>query len=154
LGVLAGYGYKNHFALYWALGIWMVGALVFGIADRLGEMRPADPHVLAEAHYQETLVPPTDYEPVNALLYSADIFLPIVELGQQQYWIPRNAGERAPDAKAVFPRLARPAATALDWLFGGWLPKAYYYFEIGMGWLLVSIVIAGFSGLLGHAREE
>jgi hypothetical protein len=154
LGALAGYGYKNHYALYWALGVWLLGALVFGVADRLGEMRPADPHVLAEAHYQATLLPPTDYEPVNALLYSADIFLPIVELGQQQYWIPRNAGERAPDAKAAFPRLHHSLLPVMNWLFGGWLPKAYYYFEIAMGWLLVSIVIAGFSGLLGHAREE
>ena len=34
------------------------------------------------------------------------------------------------------------------------MPKAYYYFEIAMGWLLVSIVIAGFSKFLGHAGED
>ncbi len=154
LGLLAGYGYKSHYALYWALGVWLVGALVFGVADRLGQLRPADPHVLAEEHYQETLRPPTDYEPIKPALYSLDLLLPIVDIGQEEYWLPRDAGERPSNAKAAFPRLAKPAASALDWLFGGWLPKAYYYFEIAMGWLLVSIVIAGFSGLLGHAREE
>jgi len=154
LGALAGYGYKNHYAFYWALGVWLLGALVFGVADRLGEMRPADPHVLAEAHYQETLRPPTDYEPVKPALYSLDLLLPIIEIGQQEYWIPRDADERTPDARAAFPRLHHSLVLAVNWLFSGWLAKAYYYFEIGMGWLLVSIVIAGFSGLLGHAREE
>lgn len=153
-GALAGHGYKNHRALYWALGVWLLGALIFGIADRLGTMRPADPHVLAEAHYQETLRPPTDYEPLKPALFSADIFIPIVDLGQQEFWLPRDAGERKADAAAAFPRLHHSLVPAVNWLFSGWLPKAYYYFEISMGWLLVSIVIAGFSGLLGHAREE
>jgi hypothetical protein len=153
-GALAGYGYKNHRALYWALGVWLLGALILGVADRLGAMRPADPHVLAEAHYQETLRPPTDYESVKPALYSLDLLLPIVEIGQEEYWIPRDPGEKPLDARAAFPRLHRSLVPAVNWLFSGWLPKAYYYFEIGMGWLLVSIVIAGFSGLLGHAREE
>ncbi len=119
LGVLAGYGYKNHYALYWALGVWLAGGAVFATADRLGEMRPADPHVLVDERYLETEVPPPDYEPVNPLVYSADIFLPIVQLGQQEYWIPRNAGEREPSAQAAFPRLHHSLVPALNWLFGG-----------------------------------
>jgi len=51
------------------------------------------------------------------------------------------------------PRISGEFA-AIDWLFGAWLQKAYYYFAIAMGWVLVSIAIAGFSGLLGHAKEE
>jgi hypothetical protein len=153
-GALAGYGYKNHYALYWALGIWLFGALIFGVANQLGQLRPADPHVLAEAHYEETGIPPRDYEPVKPALYSLDLLLPIVEIGQEQFWLPRDPGEHKADAQAAFPRLHHSLVPAANWLFGGWLPKAYYYFEIAMGWLLVSIVIAGFSGLLGHAREE
>ena len=67
---------------------------------------------------------------------------------------PRDAGERAADAARAFPRLPGWAAATLDWLFGGWLPKGYYYFEIAMGWILVSIAVAGFSGHLGHKSEE
>jgi len=154
IGALAGYGYKNHYALYWALGVWLLGALVFGTANRLGEMRPASEHVLVEQEYKTTGRPPADYEPLNPAFYSADLLLPIIDIGQERYWLPRNGGERRPDVQSAFPHLASPFANALNWLFGGWLPKAYYYFEIAMGWLLVSIVIAGFSGLLGHAREE
>jgi hypothetical protein len=154
LGALAGYGFRNHRALYWAVSIWLFGALVFGVADRLDQMRPADPHVLAEARYQETGHVPRDYEPVKPVIYSLDLFLPIVEIGQVEYWIPRDAGERPANARAVFPRLPAPVASAVDWAFGGWLPKAYYYFETAMGWLLVSIVLAGFSGLLGRAGDD
>jgi hypothetical protein len=104
---------------------------------------------LARAHTIARQV--TDGAP---LLCSADILLPIVDIGQKRRWLPRDAGEHPPDAALAFPRLPQQVAPALHWLFGGWLPKTYYYFEIAMGWALVSIVIAGFSGLLGHAREE
>jgi hypothetical protein len=154
LGPLAGYGYKNHYALNWAVGVWLVGALVFGVSNQLDMMRPASEHVLIEEEYKHTGLPPKDYEPLNALFYSADLLLPIVDIGQERYWIPRNAGEKTPDAATALPRLARSVAKAVDWIFGGWLPKAYYYFEIAMGWLLVSIVIAGFSKVLGHPGEE
>ena len=77
LGILAGHGYEGHQALYRAPGVWLTGAAIFGVADRLRQMRP-DPNVLAEAHYQETGAPPTDYEPVNSLIYSPDILPPNV----------------------------------------------------------------------------
>jgi hypothetical protein len=154
LGPLSGYGYKNHYALIWALGIWLAGALVFAGADRVGMMRPASEHVVLEAEYQRTGHPPPDYEPLNPVFYSADLLLPIVDIGQERYWIPRNAGEKHSGSGEAFPNLPAPIAKAATRLFTGWLPKAYYYFEIAMGWLLVSIVIAGFSKLLGHAQEE
>jgi hypothetical protein len=154
LGPLSGYGYKNHYALGWALGIWLFGAVIFGMADHLGMMRPASEHVVLEQEYQRTGHPPPDYEPLNPLFYSADLLLPIVDIGQERYWIPRNGGEKQPDSAAAFPSAPARIARALTWLFSGWLPKAYYYFEIAMGWLLVSIVLAGFSKFLGHAKED
>jgi hypothetical protein len=154
LRVFAGHGYKNYYALYWAIGVWLLGGTVFGVADRLGEMRPASEHVIVEETYQRTGRIPKDYEPLKPLLFSADILTPIVDFGQKRAWLPRDAGERAPDAAAAFPQLPESAGRALNWLFGGWLPKAYYCFEIAMGWLLVSIVIAGFSGHLGRERED
>lgn len=154
LGLVAGHGYKSYYALYWALGVWLAGGAVFGVAQRLGEMRPASEHVLVEERYRRTGEIPKDYEPLKPLLYSADILLPIVDIGQERFWLPRDAGERPANAAAAFPHLPGSAAATLDWLFGGWLPKAYYYFEIAMGWILVSIAVAGFSGHLGHKGEE
>jgi hypothetical protein len=154
LRIFAGHGYKNYYALYWAIGVWLVGGAVFGVADRLGEMRPASEHVIVDETYQRTGRIPKDYEPLKPILFSADVLTPIVDFGQKHAWLPRDAGERVPDAAAAFPRLPESAGHALNWLFGGWLPKAYYYFEIAMGWLLVSIVIAGLSGLLGREGDR
>lgn len=154
LGPLSGYGYRNHYALFWALAIWLTGAVVFAMANDLGMMRPASEHVLLEHEYRQTGHPPPDYEPIDPLFYSADLLLPIVDIGQERYWIPRNAGERPVNAAKAYPFLPAAAARAVDTLVGGILPKAYYYFEIAMGWLLVSIAIAGFSKLIGHPQQE
>jgi hypothetical protein len=154
LGMVAGHGYKSYYALYWALGVWLIGGGVFTIADRLNQMRPASEHVLVDESYRRTGEIPKDYEPLKPLFYSADILLPIVDIGQERFWLPRDAGERPPNAAMAFPNLPHWSAALLDLLFGGWLPKGYYYFEIAMGWVLVSIAIAGFSGHLGHKGEE
>jgi len=154
LGIFAGYGYRTQRALYWAVGVWLVGAVVFGLASQLSQMRPASEHVIVEADYQQTGKIPRDYEPLKPALYSLDLLLPIVELGQERFWLPRDAGERNPNAAAAFPRLPSWTARALDWLIGGWLPKAYYYFEIAMGWVLITTAIAGFSGHLRRGEKD
>jgi hypothetical protein len=154
LGLVAGHGYKSYYALYWALAVWLVGGVVFSVADRLGQMRPASEHVLVDDSYRRTGEIPKDYEPLKPFLYSADILLPIVDIGQEKFWLPRDSGERPANAATAFPHAPRWVASALNWLFGGWIQKTYYYFEIAMGWLLVSIALAGFSGHLGHKGEE
>jgi hypothetical protein len=154
LGLVAGHGYKSYYALYWALAVWLIGGVIFSVADRLGQMRPASEHVLVDDSYRRTGEIPKDYEPLKPFLYSADILLPIVDIGQEKFWLPRDAGERPTNAATAFPHAPRWVAYMLNWLFGGWIQKSYYYFEIAMGWVLVSIAIAGFSGRLGHKGEE
>jgi hypothetical protein len=117
-------------------------------------MRPASEHVIVEESYQRTGQIPRDYEPLKPLLYSADILLPIVDIGREKFWLPRDPGEQAPDAARHFPNLPRLLTDTLDRLYGGWLAKGFYYFEIAMGWVLVTIALAGFSGHLGKGREE
>jgi hypothetical protein len=154
LGLLAGHGYKTYYAIYWALGVWLIGGVIFSVANCLGQMRPASEHVLVDDSYRRTGEIPKDYEPLKPFLYSADILLPIVDIGQEKFWLPRDAGERPANAATAFPHVPRWVAIVLNWLFGGWLQKSYYYFEIAMGWVLASIAIAGFSGHLGHKSEE
>jgi hypothetical protein len=152
--MLAGHGYKSYYAIYWALAVWLVGGMIFSVAERLSQMRPASEHVLVDESYRRTGEIPKDYEPLKPFLYSADILLPVVDIGQERFWLPRDAGERPANAATAFPHLPRLVATLVDLLFGGWLPKSYYYFEIAMGWVLASIAIAGFSGRLGHKGED
>lgn len=154
LGPLSGYGYRTHWALYWALGIWLAGSLVFAAANDFGMMRPASEHVLVDEEYKKTGAVPRDYEPLKPMIYSADLLLPIIEIGQDRYWIPRDASEAGQAIARKLPHASDSPSVRSAALVFGWLPKTFYYLEIAMGWLLVSIVIAGFSKVLRHVQED
>jgi hypothetical protein len=67
-------------------------------------MRPASEQVVTDTDYRLTGLPPRDYEPLNPLFYSVDLLLPIIDIGQERYWIPHNAGENS-EAERLFPML-------------------------------------------------
>lgn len=62
---------------------------------------------------------PTDYVTFQPLAYSMDVFIPILDLQQETSWMPKT----------------------------GWF-RAYMWFHIVMGWVLTTIAVAGFSGLI------
>lgn len=64
------------------------------------------------------------YPEFNAEMYSLDVILPVMEIGQKQYW--------------------RPDPTKP----GGGAVLNYYYFLSVIGWALSLLAIAGFSGLV------
>ncbi len=66
------------------------------------------------------------YPAFNALVYSADTLLPIVQLEMQQFWIP-------------------DAAAASPW---GRAARLFLWFQIVAGWALSLLAVAGFSGLI------
>ena len=93
-----------------ALGVWLIGGVIFSVANCLDQMRPASEHVLVDDSYRRTGEIPKDYEPLKPFLYSADILLPIVDIGQEKFWLPRDAGERPTNAATAFPRAGLAAA--------------------------------------------
>ena len=64
------------------------------------------------------------YPDFNAGIYAADLLVPLVDLGQQDRWVPDERGQR------------------------GWLAKALVYASIVAGWGLSLLAVAGFSGLV------
>ena len=66
----------------------------------------------------------SSYPEFNGGLYSLDVMLPVMEIGQKQYWRPDPA---------------KP---------GGGAVLNYYYFLSIIGWALSLLAIAGFSGLV------
>jgi hypothetical protein len=101
LDLTVGYGYRTWQAAVWLLGLLLVGTWVFDRAypvDMVAAKRPAPP-----------------FHPV---VYTLDVLLPIVDLGQQSAWLPRGA--------------------ALGW---SWV-------LIGAGWVLTTAVVAGLTGIL------
>ncbi|MGD1907857.1 MAG: hypothetical protein ACFB0C_17975 [Leptolyngbyaceae cyanobacterium] len=73
-----------------------------------------------------------DYPVFNALVYSIDVFIPIVDLHQQSYWLP-NAN--------------RGADVVFSFKWGAFL-RWYFWFHIASGWFFSSLWIAGFTGLV------
>ena len=101
LYVTVGYGYRNWLAAVWLGALLVLGSLVFASAYP------------AHMHRAAPVVP--SFQPV---IYALDVLLPIVDLGQQQAWIPQGP------------------ALACSWLL------------TGTGWILTTAVVAGLTNAL------
>jgi hypothetical protein len=104
LDVLVGYGYRTWVAGIWLVGFWLVGWAVF---DR------------AHAHHELVLAKPGTLHPgFEGAVYALDILLPVVDLQQQNVWIPTGGVKW--------------------WAWGAILA----------GWVLTTAVVAALTGLL------
>jgi hypothetical protein len=94
--VTVGYGYRLQLALFWLAALWLAGALVFGFA---GSAEHPDP--IARGESGACVVSPSadpvaeqpgycgDFTPA---LYSLDLLIPVVDLGQKSSWHYRHIG--------------------------------------------------------------
>jgi len=124
-----GYGHRPLLALFWSLGVVLLGWAMLSIGSRAGVMAQSWPeHKPAEAT--------KSHEELHPLLYSLDIFLPVVDLHQENYWWPDAAMSGSVD---VFGRRIT---------ISGRLLRHYLWLQIMAGWLLSAIFIAGVTGLI------
>jgi hypothetical protein len=105
LWMTVGYGYRNRLALYWLVGLIATGAIAFSIER-------------AQITSEEAQSP--DF---NAVLYSIDATVPILDLGQQSAWVANGSA----------------AWTALLLSIGGYI--------------LATAVVAAATGLLSRERS-
>jgi len=129
LSVTIAHGYRPWNAFWWMLGVVFVGWLMFTNADRLHAIHPSKEEVLLDERYVNSggqWLPP-DYPAFSAAWYSLDVFLPIVDLHQESYWLPGKQ-EQA--------------------LFWGWGYKIWLWLQIMLGWFLTTIAVAGLTGLV------
>jgi hypothetical protein len=75
------------------------------------------------------------YPKFNALIYSMETFVPLVKLAVEQYWIP--SADRGGTIRA--------GNQAFTW---GGLLRCYLWFHIIAGWILTTLWVGGFTGLL------
>lgn len=110
LDLTIAYGWKPWRAIWIGLAIVALGFGLFVRAESEGGIRPAD----AE-----------QWNLAQAVFYSLDTFLPIVELGPE--------GDFEPNLPAG------------QW---GWIAQGYLWFHILAGWLVTSLGVLAFSGLV------
>lgn len=131
LGLTIAHGYKPEKALLYSLVFVVAGTLLFnwGYQEKLiseSNIAPFEP---------KTKVDPVKYPAFNPLLYSIDVFLPVINFHQENYWLP-NANSGNEISLLLFK--ARQ----------GELLRWYFWFQIMAGWVLASLWIAGFTGLV------
>ena len=124
-----GYGHQPLLTLMWTLGIILLGWAVVKAAARAELMRPTYPESLPTGNEHR-------HEKLHPLLYSIDVFFPFVNLHQEHYWWPDS---ELADEWHVLGRGFR---------LRGSLVRYYLWFEIGAGWLLSAIFLAGVTGLI------
>jgi hypothetical protein len=76
----------------------------------------------------------------QSFLYSMDAFLPIVNLGQKDYWAPNtNIGSLA--------KFSLSPSFAFKFTWGSAL-RLYLILHIILGWIFTTLWVAGFTGLV------
>lgn len=76
---------------------------------------------------------PKPYPRFNALMYSVDVFIPVIDFSQGTYWVPGHE---------KYGRYDDPKGDDLWWLW------AFYWFQIAAGWWYSSVLVAKFTGFL------
>ena len=130
---LVGHGYRRWLPIPWLLGFVLFGALVFSDFDPHniwhaaeadpGAMQPTQGLVLKDAMKSERWI--VDYPTFRPLAYSADTFLPLVNLHQESYWTPKD----------------------------GIIKRLYLPLHIIAGWIVTTMAALSFTGLVRHERE-
>ncbi len=102
-----GYGYEPERTLGWLAGLAVVGTIVFGISQRAQRLRPSRSSAT------------DDSVKFNAFMYSLDVLLPVINLGQAEARNPQSG-----------------------------LIRGYYWIHLLGGWALSTLLLVGLSGLV------
>jgi hypothetical protein len=142
-GGLAGYGYRPMRTVGWMLAGWLLGALVFSLGETRGVFGPTAPLLQTSAGFETCGAPgepgtqhwtrcaalPPEHTQFNAVMYSLDVILPLVDLRQEGDWAPithaRHGGR----------------------LWEGEIVRALMWIQILFGWI-TSLLLASAAGRL------
>jgi hypothetical protein len=96
--------------------------------------------------------PPDYYSQFNPLVYSIEHSFPLVNLGVKDHWAPNHAVQS--DRLLFHSRILRWLHDATIWnihIFR-WnataLLRLWLWFEVPLGWLLATLFLAGFTGVV------
>lgn len=161
-GLTVGYGYYTGRALVWAVLFLMVGAWAYGAAWHAGAVAPREGQLVADAAWRACGAAENpaacwrsgpagfDYPAFSASMYSLDVFLPVIDVGQERAWTPSvDRGWRIGDTSAgaliaAVPVVGPPAA---DVTIGG-IAFAFSFLHELAGYILSAFVIAGAATLV------
>ena len=148
LRVSISYGYRPQLSLLWGAIVVVIGAIIFNFGYKNALITPTtDSFTSKPAYFSQKDADSKDscakvidprkmedcpkYPKFDPLIYSLDTFLPIIDLHLKGYWLPNaNAPVNSPNIK-----------------WGYWL-RVYFIVHTIFGWAIVTLAVAGFSGLV------
>ncbi len=141
-GWIIGYGYRPLQAFWIGLVFIVLGLILFDIGYCVGLITP---HSESAYVQKDTgIVVPGDktrhlsdvYPRFSFLMYSIDVFIPLVDLHQAKYWLPNaNRGPEYLNIKGISLRV-------------GGMFRFYMWIHIMSGWVLTSLLVVGLTGLV------
>lgn len=134
---LIGYGYRPWKAFWFFMLFILLGFFLFNIGYSSDLMTAtSESAYLKNIDSSVTRTVKKIYPKFNSLVYSIDTFVPFVNFHQKNYWLPdANRGSELFNYRFIS-------------LTSGELLRIYLWIHISFGWLLVSLFVAGLSGLV------
>lgn len=141
--LVAGYGYAPERALYWSLGWMVLATILYFVGWQAGVMVPNSDVILTSAdwlaamkadHLAPTqawlaLDPAIHYTTFYSLAYAIDVFVPLIDLGQESTW----------------------GASTVTWW--GWFICWFTFALQLVGWFITALGAAAITGLIKRDRE-
>jgi hypothetical protein len=125
LGFTIGHGYKPWKAFLLIALFWVGGFFMFDKANNMGIMQPSKERVyMMSKDSKGNMKLPLEYPKFAPCVYSVDVFVPFVDLHQENYWLPDTN---------------KP--------YGKWF-RIYFWAHIVAGWILSTLAAASLTGLI------
>lgn len=142
--LVIGYGYEPHRAIFTMMALVLPSAWFFSCAYVQGAMVPNSDVILTSPSWLWSVFARGDaptlvwnegavarhYETFYALAYALDVFVPIVDLGQQSAW----------------------TATTVSWI--GWFARIGTMVLEVLGWIVTALAAAAVTGLVQRSGPE
>ncbi len=149
--------------LFAITGLAILSCLLFSDFYNLGIMRPAEEEILLSDSYNLEGRVPKEIR-FNALAYTADLIVPGLDLRHERFWMPKPKISAAPtpntpsetdkDIKFTSDReLQKWEMRRLEFYNRYYIPYLAEFFARAFGWILFSLTIIGFSGILRPDRQ-
>jgi hypothetical protein len=127
LGFSLKHGYYPWRVVGFMCAIVYIGIVLFSMAYNGGIMLPSRERVYMDAAYtnrDDFLAKHKEYPSFSAIIYSLDTFLPVVDLHQENYWLPSR-----------------------DVPYGRYF-RWYLWFQIASGWVSTTLLVVYMTGLV------
>ncbi len=137
-----GYGFHPARALWWLVGLTLVGTGIFTAAYAAQSIVPSDKEAFQQFRAVRTL--PAHYERFNPFIYSLENSFPVIRFGQADHWQPLPGS----DWDHLSARIPKPLTS----LVAPWWLRRIRWLQISLGWFFTTMGLAAVSGIVRKER--